>query len=149
MDDLDKRILNIAQTGFPLSPRPYAAIAERLGISEQDAYERVVRMSDVGFIRKIGPTFDTRRLGHTSTLVAMKVPPDRLADVAGVVSAFHEVTHNYGRRSEYNLWFTVVATNGERLAAVLRQIEERTGISQWYPLPAERVYKIAVNFNLR
>mgnify|MGYP000979810958 CR=1 FL=1 len=37
LDTMDKRILDIIQTDFPLESRPYAIIAERLGITEQEA----------------------------------------------------------------------------------------------------------------
>ena len=41
LDTMDKRILDIIQTDFPLESRPYAIIAERLGITEQEALDRV------------------------------------------------------------------------------------------------------------
>ena len=41
LDTMDRRILDIIQTDFPLESRPYAIIAERLGITEQEALDRV------------------------------------------------------------------------------------------------------------
>ena len=34
LDAVDRRIVNTLQGGFPLVPRPYAAVAEALGLSE-------------------------------------------------------------------------------------------------------------------
>ena len=37
MDDVDRRLLDIIQTNFPLSPRPYAELGQQTGISEEEA----------------------------------------------------------------------------------------------------------------
>ncbi|MBD5539354.1 MAG: AsnC family protein, partial [Desulfovibrio sp.] len=41
LDDTDRRILDIIQTGFPLAPRPYAVLGERLGLAEEEVFRRV------------------------------------------------------------------------------------------------------------
>lgn len=146
MDDLDKQILNIIQTDFPLASRPYQIIAERLGTTESEILSRVRQLIESGVIRKIGPVFDSRKLGYESTLVAMKVPENRLLEVANIVNEFPQVTHNYGRRHKYNLWFTLVCQNSSEIDNILSQIRAKTGISDICLLPAERMFKIDVNF---
>lgn len=146
VDRTDRQILNIIQSDFPLDPRPYAVLSERLGITEPEILDRVRCLLATGIIRKIGASFDTRRLGHTSILVAAKVPSNRLKEVADIVSSFPEVTHNYGRDAEYNLWFAVVSGNSSALDETLRQIQSATGIPDMHPLPAEKMFKIKVEF---
>jgi len=146
VDDLDRRLLNIIQTDFPITPRPYRVLGERLGITEVEALDRVRRLKESGIIRRIGPSFDTRKLGHASILAAARVPAERLDEVAGVISSFPEVTHNYGREAEYNLWFTLVCRNAEQIERTLEEIKSRTGISDIHALPSERVFKVRVNF---
>jgi DNA-binding Lrp family transcriptional regulator len=146
LDELDRRLLNIIQTEFPIDPRPFRALGERLGTSESEALARVGALAQAGVIRKIGPSFDTSRLRHVSTLVAARVPAERLEEVAEIVSSFPEVTHNYGRDHEYNLWFTLVARDGDAIRRTLDLIEQKTGISDMHSLPAERMFKIRVNF---
>jgi DNA-binding Lrp family transcriptional regulator len=146
MDEVDKGLLNIIQTDFPISPSPYHVLGERLGISEEGALERVRALVESGVIRKIGPSFDTRKLGHASTLVAAKIPIERLEEVAGVVNSFPQVTHNYGRDFEYNLWFTIIAKDESEIERTLDQIKAKTGISDMHELPAKRMFKIKVEF---
>ena len=146
MDNLDKQLLNILQTDFPISPHPYRVLGERLGVSEDEALTRVHTLMESGIIRKIGPSFDTRKLGHTSALAAARVPPERLQEVADIVSSFSQVTHNYGRDFEYNLWFTLICADTQEMEQVLDEIKSRTGISDMHLLPAERMFKIKVNF---
>ena len=146
MDDLDRDLLNTIQTDFPLDPRPYRVLGERLGIPEAEALARVQALAESGVIRRIGPSFDSRKLGHVSTLVAMKVPPDRLDEVAALISSYPQVTHNYGREHEYNLWFTLVCPSRGEIDRIASEISERTGIGDLHLLPAERMFKIRVEF---
>ena len=41
LDATDRRILDVIQTDFPLAPRPYAVLGERLGLAEATAYELI------------------------------------------------------------------------------------------------------------
>ena len=54
-DEKDKEILNRIQSDFPVTPRPFLAIAEELGLSEEAVIESVTRLKDSGIIRRIGP----------------------------------------------------------------------------------------------
>ena len=78
LDTMDKRILDIIQTDFPLESRPYAIIAERLGITEQEALDRVNALRKSRLIRRLGANFQSAKLGFRSTLCAAKVPEDKL-----------------------------------------------------------------------
>lgn len=146
MDVIDKQLLNIIQADFPVAPHPYRFLAERLGISEDEALSRVRTLVESGVIRRLGASFDTRKLGHISMLVAARVPVERLQDVAEIVNSFQQVTHNYGRDHEYDLWFTLICRDADEMARVLEMIKARTGISDMHMLPAERMFKIRVNF---
>jgi DNA-binding Lrp family transcriptional regulator len=148
LDEIDKQLHNLMQHDFPLVSQPYVMLGEQVGITEQEALKRVQRLMDSNLIRKIGPSFNTQKLGHASALVAAKIPPDRLDEVAEIVSSFSEVTHNYGRDFEYNLWFTVIACDSEAVVAVVDEIKEITGILEMYLLPARQIFKINVKFEI-
>ncbi len=146
MDDLDRQLLNVVQTDFPIASRPYQVLAKRMDIAEEEALERVRSLAESGIIRRIGASFDTRKLGHASALAAARVPTERLEEVADIVSSYPQVTHNYGRDFEYNLWFTLVCRNAEEVVQTIEEIKFRTGISDLHTLPAERTFKIRVDF---
>jgi len=149
MDQIDKNILNIIQTGFPIAARPYAVIGGQVGLSEDEAYDRIMRLKDEKIIRRIGATFDSRKLHFTSTLCACKCPPEKLEEVAAIVSSFPQVTHNYERNHAYNLWFTVIAESEEKLQAILDQVAERGGIDKVRSMPALHIIKIKVDFQFK
>lgn len=152
----DARLLDLIQRDFPSASRPYAELARRLAESggptaagrrpgEAEVYATVRRLREQGLIRRLGGIFDSRALGFHTTLAAAAVPPERLEEVAGQVSAYPEVTHNYAREGELNLWFTLVAPTLERATEVLRRLAGETGVAI-HDFPAERVYKREVLF---
>ncbi len=148
MDDIDKKILNIIQTGFPIASAPYAQIGEKVGLSEDEAFNRVNAMFESGIIRRIGASFDSRGLGWTSTLCAMGVPGDEIEQVADIVSEYHGVTHNYERNHRFNLWFTLIAPDLEAVDKTLGEIEQRSGYKV-NNLPMIKKFKIKVDFKFK
>src|SRR3954452_10077476 len=115
LEALDRELLNAVQWDFPLEPRPFAVLAERLGLDEPTVRERVQKVKDAGVLRQLSAIFDTRALGYTSALVAAKVDPDRIDEAAAAVSDHPGVSHNYKRNHPYNLWYTVAVPPGETL----------------------------------
>ena len=73
------------------------------------------------------------------------MPDDDLEEIAGLVSAYPEVNHNYEREHEFNLWFVVTAPSRERVDAVLCEIEMRTGLPV-LELPLEEAYRLDLGF---
>jgi DNA-binding Lrp family transcriptional regulator len=148
LTDLDKRVLTEIQASFPITAAPYCELAERLGSTEVDVLSSVEKLRDTGVIRRIGAIFDSNRLGYRSTLCAIAAPPERIEEVAAIVGAYPNVTHNYQREDRYNVWFTLIAPSQERIAAILVEIAEATGIDDILDLPAIRLFKIRVDFDL-
>ncbi|MEA3276986.1 MAG: Lrp/AsnC family transcriptional regulator [Pseudomonadota bacterium] len=146
-DAIDRRLLNDFQNGFPLSPRPYADMAEALGIGEAEVISRLRNLTDRGAISRVGPVFRPKRVG-TSTLAAMAVPPDRLEEVAAVVSGYQEVNHNYEREHDFNLWFVLTGEDERHLSRVMGDISQRTGLTV-LDLPMLAEYHIDLGFPLQ
>ena len=147
LDTMDKRILDIIQTDFPLESRPYAIIAERLGITEQEALDRVNALRKSRLIRRLGANFQSAKLGFVSTLCAAKVPAEKMDDFVARVNACPGVTHNYLREHAYNIWFTLISPSREESQATLDALAEATGIAI-LNLPATKLYKIRVDFRM-
>lgn len=148
MDELDQQLLNIIQNEFPLTRRPFAALGEQLGIGEEAVIARIGRLKEGNIIRQISPIFDTRSLGYKSSLVAMKLPEDRLVPGALAVNTHPGVTHNYKRNHEYNLWFTIAVPPDSDLAATVERLRELAGAEQARVLPTLRLFKIGVDLDM-
>ena len=148
MDDIDRKLLNILQTEFPLEERPFLIVAEHCGISEDEALARIQKMKDEGIIRRIGAVFDGAKLGRASTLCAARVPQDKIEAFVKIVNANKGVTHNYRRSHEYNIWFTVSAATVEALERFLGDVKEKTGVTDILDMRAVRTFKINASFDV-
>lgn len=144
----DRKLLNLLQSGFPCVSRPFAALGEKLGLSEQEVLERIAGMKEAGIIRRIGGVFDSEKLGFVSTLAALSVKEDLLDDVAEIISRHPGVTHNYRREHEYNLWFTLVTASREEQDRFLAEAAGLAGVRSVRNLPAIKLFKIGVNFDM-
>lgn len=146
LDEVERRILNDYQQGLPLDPQPFARIAQDLGISEETVLECLQSLQQDGVVSRVGPVFKPNRVG-VSTLAAMAVPPERLEEVADLVSACPEVNHNYEREHHFNLWFVVTAEDARSLQDVLQGIRQRSGL-EVLDLPMLEDYFIDLAFRL-
>ena len=145
--ELTARLLNDFQRGFPLEPRPYARLADALGIAEQDVLAMLADLRADGKIARVGAIVRPNSIG-ASTLAAMRVGADRLEEVAEAVSRRPEVNHCYQREHEINLWFVVVAADRAEVLRVLDQIAAETGEAV-LDLPIVEPYHIDLGFDLR
>ena len=148
LDDIDKVIVNRIQSEFPITSRPYLAVAQELGLSEKEVLDRVARLKKEGIIRRIGGNFVPGKLGFVSTLCAARVPADDIEHFAEVVNRYPGVTHNYQRNNDYNVWFTFISPSMEEIEANLKKIAAETGVDDILNLPATRVFKIKAQFEV-
>lgn len=147
LDSIDRRLLDDFQQGFPLVSRPYAALAETLGIAEAEIIDRLERLKNAGAVSRVGAVIRPHAVG-ASTLAAMAVPVVWLERVADLVSGYGEVNHNYQRDHRLNLWFVVTAAGRDVVTAVLDDIERRTGI-EVLDLPMLEDFHIDLGFGLK
>ncbi len=149
VEPFDATLLTALQDDFPLEARPYRVIAERMGSDEETVFARVAAASARGMVRRLGPRYESRRLGRVSTLVAAAVGAQRMEPAAAAVCARREVTHCYERSgSRYDLWFTLASDSTAAVGELLEALREQTGVCQMHSLPAEKVYKLGVRFQL-
>lgn len=141
---IDKQLLDLLQSDFPIVPRPFDELAGRLGISASEVIERVGRLKGEGIIRQISAIFDSAALGYTSELVAFQVDPRALDQVAAAVSAHKGVSHCYSRDADYNLWFTITLGPDENLGEAVDTLSRTPGVVECLRLPQTRMFKISV-----
>ncbi|OBQ56250.1 siroheme decarboxylase subunit alpha [Halodesulfovibrio spirochaetisodalis] len=147
LSSIDRKVLTIIQSGFPIAPRPYEVIGEQVGLTEAEALATVRSLKERKIIRRLGANFNSKGLGWRSTLCAAKVSEDKLDEFIAEVNSHPGVTHNYLRDHEFNIWFTFIGPNWDAVVDTLNGITEKTGI-EILNLPATALYKIKVDFNL-
>ena len=75
--DLDLRLLNDYQRNFPLVSRPFASIADDLGVTEAEVIARYAGLQAAGLITRVGAVVRPHALG-VSTLAAVAVPAEEV-----------------------------------------------------------------------
>lgn len=128
MDSVDRTIVTRLQDGIAVCERPFAPIAQSLGISESELTARVERLLADGTLSRFGPMYNAAELGGAFTLAAMSVPAGDFERVAQLVNAHAEVAHNYEREHALNMWFVVATERPEGIAETIGEIEQETGL---------------------
>ncbi len=145
MDAIDRQIINALQGDFPISERPYAEVASKLGLTEDDLIQRLDTLLERGTLTRFGPMYHAERLGGELTLAAMKIPADDFERVAEVVNGFPEVAHNYAREHAFNMWFVLATETPPRIHEVIGEIEKATGY-RVYNMPKLEEFFVGLRF---
>jgi DNA-binding Lrp family transcriptional regulator len=148
VDDLDKRLLNTIQADFPLVSRPFHALGGQLDLAEGEVIDRVAALKQRRIIRQISAIFDTRSLGYKSSLVAMRVQPEKLDGAAAIVNGHPGVSHNYTRDHAFNLWFTLAVPVTSDLEWTVEHLHATTGADSTRILPTLRLFKIGMQLDM-
>ena len=105
IDAIDRRIIAATQQGLPLTPRPYATIAEQLGLDSRDVMQRMQRMLENGVIRRIGAVPNHYALGFRGNGMSVWDVPDKYIKEAGqTIGALDFVSHCYHRPRHLPAW---------------------------------------------
>jgi DNA-binding Lrp family transcriptional regulator len=148
MDELDKELLNEIQSTFPLVTRPFDAIAKKFDTTPKIIKEHLNNLKKVGILRQLSAIFDTRKLGYTSSLVAMEIEHDKLEYVASQINRHPGVSHNYEREHQFNLWFTLAVPPGADLNTEVDKFNVLKGIKKVRMLPTLQLFKIGVKLDM-
>jgi len=148
MDKLDTEILNEIQWKFPLVAKPFDEIAKKFEISSDEVKSRLTQLKRKGVLRQLSAIFDTRKLGYTSSLVAMEIESDKLERVAHQINKHPGVSHNYEREHQFNLWFTLAVPPGSDLEKELGKFSKLDGIKKTRMLPTLQLFKIGVKLDM-
>jgi siroheme decarboxylase len=151
LDDADRKLIQLLQCDFPLTQRPWREISQKLNLSEEEIIRRLKRLHSAGIIRRIGPVIDGSKVGlAAATLVAIKVPKDKVDAVANIINQYQNVSHNYERKHDYNIWFTLSAPTQQEIENTLNDIIQKAGLNHndVLNLTTKQRFKINVQFQL-
>lgn len=146
LSEIDKKIIQVLQEDFPLSEEPYKILAEKVGISEEEFLRRVKNFVTENKIRKLGAVLQHRTAGFKSNaLCVWEVPPDKLDEIAAIMSAHAAVSHCYDRTPapnwNYNLYTMIHAKSREECDAIINELSKLTGITNFQALYSKKEWK--------
>ncbi|MCP3923944.1 MAG: Lrp/AsnC family transcriptional regulator [Desulfobacterales bacterium] len=136
MTDLEKKIISAIQGDIPVTEKPYKAMAEKLGISEEEFLETLKSLDSRGIIRRFGATLRHQKSGFkANAMIAWKADEKVAVDAGTIMAEFIEVSHCYkriqGNNWPYTLYTMVHGTDKENCFETAKRISEKTGIKDY------------------
>lgn len=145
---IDRRIIDLIQGEFPICECPYAEVAARLEISEDELLQRLENLLAAKVLTRFGPMYQIERLGGAFTLAALAVPEARYEAVTALVNALPQVAHNYRREHTLNMWFVLATETPAGIAEAIARIESDTGLAV-HAFPKEQEYFVEMKLAVR
>ena len=148
MEELDRKIINELQENFPLERHPYDTIARKLGIDTDELWRRITVLMERGAIRRIGFSLDSRSLGYSSTLAAVRIPAEQIEQASLLIAKYPQITHSYLRDHEFCIWFTVIAEDKTAIETILEELRIVLGLTNVdvMNLPVKKMFKLDARF---
>ena len=142
----DEEIIKVLQEDFPLCEEPYKVLAERVGVTEEEFLQRVQKFVAEKKIRKMGAVLRHREIGFKfNALCAWEVPPEKLDDVAKIMSNHPAVSHCYDRNTapnwNYNLYTMIHAKTREECDAIILELAKMAGVENYQVLYSKKEWK--------
>jgi len=148
-EELTKEILSRIQKKFPLVAKPFKAIADELDMSEEEVLSILQAQKADKIIRQTSAIFDTKRLGYISSLVAFKIPAEKIDAAVAIINSHPGISHNYERNHDFNIWFTLGVAPDSKLGLekTLEILAKVTEAEDYIMLPTLKLFKINVKLN--
>ncbi len=146
---MQDELLYQMQNAFPLTQRPFDALAKELTTTSEKIISIVSQLKADKIIRQTSAIFDTKRLGYKSSLVAFKVDEDKIEKASELINAHPGVSHNYLRDHDYNIWFTMAVAPDSRLGLeeTISVLSKQTEAEEFIILPTLKMFKISVKLD--
>ena len=146
INERDKAVVKALQGDFPLCEEPYKILAEQVGMTEEEFIERVKILTSEKKIRKMGAVLRHREAGFVANaLCAWSVPPERLDQVAKIMTENPAVSHCYDRTTapnwNYNLYTMIHAKSREECDQIVKNLSELTAINDFQVLYSKKEWK--------
>ena len=146
LTDIEKKVIVAIQDDIPVTKQPYAEIAAKLGIDEDQLLETLSSLCDRGIIRRYGATLRHQKTGFTANaMAAWQVEEDRIEKVGEKMASFRQVSHCYRRDPQptwpYNLYTMIHANDEASCHETARMMSEAAGVENYTLLFSQRELK--------
>ena len=146
IEELEKKIIHYLQGDLPVTPKPFASLADKIGIREEDLLEKTQMLKEQGILRRFGATLRHELAGfHANAMVAWRVPEDKVEKSGNLMASFREVSHCYQRRIhgewKYNLFTMIHGKNNKDCEHIAKKIADMVEVNEYVVLSSLKEYK--------
>jgi DNA-binding Lrp family transcriptional regulator len=133
-DEIDRKLLALVQGDLEVCETPFAALAERLGISVAEVTTRLRALKEQGIIREIKAVLRHRKAGFAANaMVVWAASAERVDEVGAIIAARPEVSHCYEREglAPYTVFSMVHARSDAELDDAVRAMAAQAGVDDY------------------
>jgi DNA-binding Lrp family transcriptional regulator len=146
LTERDKEFVRELQKDLKIIPEPFKELADTLGITTSQLFEKIKEYEDIGVMRRFAAILRHRDAGFTANgMVVWKVPDLKIDEVGNKLAAFPQVSHCYRRPVypdwQFNLFSMVHARTIEAAEKIAIQMSESIGIKDYRILFSSREFK--------
>jgi DNA-binding Lrp family transcriptional regulator len=146
LSEQDIATIRATQGPMPVVSEPYAAAAERLGVTPAEVLARLESLRERGGLRRVAAILYHRRAGFSANGMGVwEVPEDQIFETGKRMAAFRGVSHCYQRPTypdwPYSVFTMAHGRSKEECDAVLDAVGEATGITNRATLYSSTEFK--------
>jgi DNA-binding Lrp family transcriptional regulator len=146
LTDLEKKVIAAVQGDMDVCRRPYSALAENIGVTEEAFLTTLKGLCEQGVVRRFGATLRHQNSGFSANvMIAWVVDEDRINEVGHLFASHPAVSHCYRRNPtpdwSYNLYTMVHAADEKTCLETAGQMAREAAVDTYTLLFSRRELK--------
>ena len=142
----DKEFIRQLQKDLEIVDRPFLEPAKKLGMTEEQVFEKLRYYEEIGVMRRYAAILRHRDAGFTANgMIVWQVPEDRINEVGGELGAFPQVSHCYQRPVypdwPYNVFSMIHCKSEDEAKEMAKTIQSQINVDNYTILFSSREFK--------
>lgn len=141
MDEKDRLLWTYLHNGLAWVRRPFEELAAKTGLNSAEVFVRIQRLKKEGFLRDIGPVWDSRRFHYQSAWGVLWVEsPNTSLKLEGLLE-HPGVFYVCERKELLNIWFFIAVPAEHDLELHVQCLGKMVDAVETWVLPVQKIYK--------
>jgi len=142
----DKEFIRELQKDLAITDKPFLKAAQKLGMSEDQIFEKLKHFEEIGVMRRYAAILRHRDVGFVANgMIVWKVPEQRIIEVGEKLGAFPQVSHCYQRPVypdwPYNVFSMIHCKSQEEASDVAKEIQNQINVDEYKILFSAKGFK--------
>ena len=142
----DKEFIRELQKDLDIVDRPFLNAAKKLGMTEEQVFEKLKHYEEIGVMRRFAAILRHRDVGFVANgMIVWKVPEERITEVGVKLGAFPQVSHCYQRPVyadwPYNVFSMIHCKSQDEAQEMAKTIQNQINVDEYKILFSAREFK--------
>ncbi len=142
----DKKFIRELQKDLDIVDRPFLNAAKKLGMTEEQVFEKLKQYEEIGVMRRFAAILRHRDVGFVANgMIVWKVPEERITEVGEKLGAFPQVSHCYQRPVyadwPYNVFSMIHCKSQDEAQEMAKTIQNQINVDEYKILFSAREFK--------